>query len=200
MELTVECQKRPEGSKPNGLRQQGMVPAVLYGHQGAESVSLVVKAKTVEKLLKEGSVNNTLITLNVTDLPWNGKTLLREVQLHPWKGYPYHLSFFSVSAQESLTVAVPLNFTGEAKGVKDDGGVLDLVLTELQLNCAPDNIPETIDIDISQLEIGDSLHVHELVLPAGVTVASDADRVVITVLQPRVSATEDTGTTSGTGV
>ena len=91
MELAVECQKRAEGSKPNALRRSGLIPAVLYGHKGSESSSLTIKAKTVEHLLKKHAVNNTLIDLSIPDLSWSGKTLLREVQVHPWKGYPYHL-------------------------------------------------------------------------------------------------------------
>lgn len=94
--LTVECQKRPEGSKPNALRRSGMIPANLYGHNGAESISLAVNAKSLERLLKQAAVNKTLIELSVNDLSWRGKTLLREVQVHPAKGTPYHVSFFAV--------------------------------------------------------------------------------------------------------
>ena len=112
MELAVECQKRAEGSKPNALRRSGMIPAVLYGHKGCESISLTIKAKTVEQLLKKRVVNNALIDLSIPELSWSGKTLLREVQVHPWKGYPYHLSFFSVASQDSLEVELSLRFVG----------------------------------------------------------------------------------------
>ncbi len=94
--MTVEGQKRPEGSKPNALRRSGMIPANLYGHNVAESVSLTVDAKTAERLLKRVSVNKTLIELSVDEMSWRGKTLLREVQVHPAKGTLYHISFFAV--------------------------------------------------------------------------------------------------------
>ncbi|MHC5720014.1 MAG: 50S ribosomal protein L25, partial [Nostoc sp.] len=97
MAITVESLKRPEGSKPRALRRSGLIPANLYGHKGTESISLTIEAKTVERLLKRASVNNTLIDLNVTDIPWRGKALLRELQIHPAKGTPYHLSFFAVA-------------------------------------------------------------------------------------------------------
>lgn len=182
MELTIDCKKRPEGSKPNALRQGGQIPAVLYGHSGTESVGLTVEAKVVETLLKKAVVNNTVIQLNVTDLGWSGKTLLREVQTHSWKGKPYHLSFFSIASQGSVEVILPLHFVGESAGVKMSGGILDTVLTDLEVHCAPDKIPDAIEIDISNLKVGDALHVHELTLPDGVVASGDGDRVVVSVL------------------
>ena len=182
MELAVECQKRAEGSKPNALRRSGLIPAVLYGHKGSESISLTIKAKTVEHLLKKHVVNNALIDLSIPDLSWSGKTLLREVQVHPWKGYPYHLSFFSVATQDSLGVELSLRFVGEAVGVKLEGGILDTVLTQLAVKCKPDSIPEAIEVEISNLKVGDALHIHELVLPEGVVALGEPDQVVVTVL------------------
>jgi large subunit ribosomal protein L25 len=95
MTVTVETQKRPEGSKPKALRRSGLIPANLYGHNGAESISLVVDAKVVERLLKKAAVNKTEIELSIPELQWTGKTILREVQIHPAKGTPYHISFFA---------------------------------------------------------------------------------------------------------
>jgi large subunit ribosomal protein L25 len=94
MAITVESQKRPEGSKPNALRRSGLIPANLYGHKGAESISLVLNAKVVERLLKQAIPNKTEIQLDIPELEWSGKTVLREVQIHPAKGTTYHLSFF----------------------------------------------------------------------------------------------------------
>lgn len=193
MELTIECKKRPEGSKPNAMRRQGQLPAVLYGHNGAESVSLVMDLKAAETLVKKASLNNTLITLNVTDLPWSGKALLREVQAHPWRGSLYHLSFFSVGQQESLQVTVPLHFVGTSVGVKQEGGSLDTVLNGLEIACAPGNIPETIEVDVSEMHPGDAIHVGDLKVPAGVTILGDPDRVVVTVLGRGGQVSEEVG-------
>ncbi|MBD6615847.1 50S ribosomal protein L25/general stress protein Ctc [Komarekiella sp. 'clone 1'] len=187
MALTVECQKRPEGSKPRALRRSGEIPANLYGHKGTESISLTINAKTVERLLKKASVNNTLIDLNVTDIPWRGKTLLRELQIHPAKGTPYHLSFFAVAGHGDTTVEVRLRFVGNAVGVKQEGGVLDTVITELQVSCAPENIPDVIEIDVSNMQIGDSLHIHEIVFPEGVTALAEPERLVASVLPPQIN-------------
>lgn len=99
MEVTVECQKRAEGSKPRALRRSGLIPATLYGHKGAESECLTVGAKTVETLLKSTKVNDTVVQLEIPELSWSGKVLLREVQTHPWKRTNvYHLSFFAVAS------------------------------------------------------------------------------------------------------
>lgn len=182
MELTIECKKRPDGSKPNALRRQGQTPAVLYGHDGTQSVALTLDTKTAETLVRKASLNNTLIQLNVTDLPWSGKTLLREVQSHPWRGSLYHLSFFSVSAQEKLEVTVPLHFVGTPVGVKLEGGSLDTVLNDLTVACTPTNIPETIEVDVSNLHAGESLQVNQLTLPPGIEVIGESDRVVAIIL------------------
>ena len=183
MELTIECQKRPEKTNPNTLRRNGLIPAVLYGHNGAESISLTMKAKSAETLLKKASINSTIIDLNIPELSWSGKTLLREVQSHPAKGFIYHLSFFSVAAQTSVEVEIPLHYVGEAVGVKLNGGMLDPVMTQLQVQCPPDQIPDAIEIDVSALMVGDALHIRELGLPAGVTAIGDPNQVVVSVLR-----------------
>jgi large subunit ribosomal protein L25 len=193
MELTVECKQRQAGTKPNALRRSGLIPAVLYGHKGVESVSLTVDAKVAERLLEKASVNNTVIDLKVADMGWSGKTLLREVQVHPWKRFPYHLSFFAIAAHGPLDVEVPLHFVGEATGVKNDGGLLDTVLTQLQVRCASDKILDSIEIDVSNLEVGSGLSVRDIILPEGVTALTDGDQRVVTVLASR-TADQDTAT------
>lgn len=191
MELTVECQKRPEGRNPRDLRRSGLVPAVLYGHKGTESVELTLKAKVAETLLKKATVNNTLIQLDIPELPWKGSTLLREVQTHPWKSKEvYHLSFFSVAAHGAIDVEVPLHFVGEAVGVKA-GGVLEPVITQIRVHCDPDKIPEAVEVDVSNLGIGDSLQINQLVLPEGITALNEQDLTIAIIIAPR-AATEAT--------
>lgn len=188
MELTVECQKRPEGSKPNALRRAGLIPAVLYGHNGTESVALSVSAKEAEVLLKKATVNNTLIKVNIPELPWSGQALLREVQSHPWKSKElYHLSFFSVAAHGEIDLTVPVHFVGEAAGIKA-GGVLDPVITELNIHCSPDKIPESIEVDVSNLEVGDSIQVEQIAVPEGVAVLNEPGTTVVTIAAPRTAA------------
>jgi len=190
MQITIDCHKRATGSKPNALRRSGQIPAVLYGHKGNESLELTIDAKKAEFLVRDASVNNTLIDVNVPEVPWTGKALLREIQVHPWKRYIYHLSFFSVSAESVLEITVPLHFVGEAYGVKQESGVMESELTELTVKCLPDRIPQSIEIDVTDLKVGDALHVHELPLPEGVTAQGEASRVVVMISATRAGTGE----------
>ncbi|WP_346291020.1 50S ribosomal protein L25/general stress protein Ctc [Sphaerothrix gracilis] len=186
-DLSIQCQQRDFSQKPKAIRREGRLPAVLYGHKGAESVALTVDAKEAETLLRYAAVNNTLVTVKVPDISWSGKALLREVQTHPWKNIVNHISFFSIAAQDEVEVVVPLSYTGEAAGVIQDGGTLDTLINDLAIKCPPDSIPETIEIDVSGLNVGDILRVGDLVLPKGVTAVADPEKSVVTVLAPTVS-------------
>jgi len=159
MDLTINCAQRASDEKTKKLRREGTLPAVLYGHDGTASVSLKVSNYDAEALLRKATINKSVITINVPDMPWSGKVILREVQKHPWKNKLHHLSFFSIASQEFIEVSMPINFVGEAIGVTDKGGTLDMVLTEVQLKCPPNAIPQSLDVDISGLDIGDALHV-----------------------------------------
>ena len=191
MELSIECQKRDISVNPRALRREGQIPAVLYGHDGDASVSLTVDQRSAERLVRSASVNNTLVNVSVPDMPWNGQALLREVQTHPWKDNIYHLSFFSIASQSSVDVVVSVNYTGTAKGVKDEGGTLDILVSELAIRCAPGSIPETVDIDVSELAVGENLHISDLKLPAGVEAISDTDKTLVNVAAPRTVASDE---------
>ena len=190
MELSIECSKRAPKAKPNALRREGLMPVVLYGHKGTESMSLTMDQKDAEILLRKASVNNTLINVNVPDMSWKGKALLREVQAHPWKSMVYHLSFFAVKATDSIEANVALNFVGEPKGVREEGGVLNTELNEITLKCKAGDIPEGIDVDVSDMGLGDTLTLSQLVLPADSEAIGEPDQAIATVLQPRKPETE----------
>ena len=190
MDLTIKCATRAADEKPKQLRREGTLPAVLYGHDGSNSVPLKLSNYDAEALLRKATVNKSVITVNVPDLPWNGKVILREVQKHPWKNKLHHLSFFSIASQSEIEVSMPLHFVGDAVGVANKGGTLDTVMTEVQLKCPPDAIPQSLDVDVSDMDIGDALHVGELKLPAGTSVDLDPNLLVVSVLAPRKAATE----------
>lgn len=190
MELKIDCAQRAADEKPKKLRREGSLPAVLYGHDGDTSIALKLSNYDAEALLRKAAVNKSVITVNVPDLPWSGKVILREVQKHPWKNKLHHLSFFSIASQSEIEVSMPINFVGEAVGVTDEGGTLDMVMTEIQLKCPPDAIPQSLDVDVSEMNIGDALHVGEIKLPAGSSVAADPKLLVVSVLAPRTVATD----------
>ncbi|MBW4443212.1 MAG: 50S ribosomal protein L25 [Plectolyngbya sp. WJT66-NPBG17] len=99
MPFSIEAQKRPEGSKPNALRRDGKIPATLYGHNGAESIQLVVDSKLAGFLVRDAAVNTSKIDVTIPELSWNGQVVMREVQKHPWKGFIYHIAFFQQKGQ-----------------------------------------------------------------------------------------------------
>jgi len=111
MEVTLECKSRTESTKARALRREGFIPANLYGHKGAESISLVLSQKEVVNLLKKASVNNTLVNLIISDLDLQGKVLIREVQTHPWKRQIHYVSFFSPSDDRAVEVILPITIT-----------------------------------------------------------------------------------------
>ena len=138
MDLTIDCTQRAPEDKPKRLRREGVLPAVLYGHDGAASMSLKLSNYDAEALLRKATVNKSVITVNVTAAKWSGKVILREVQKHPWKNKLHHLSFFSIASQDFIEVSMPINFMGEAIGVANKGGTLDTVMTEVQMKSPPD--------------------------------------------------------------
>ncbi|TVP67601.1 MAG: 50S ribosomal protein L25/general stress protein Ctc [Leptolyngbya sp. LCM1.Bin17] len=185
MELTIECKARDPKAKANALRRQGLMPAVLYGHNGTESMSLTVDQKAADLLLRKAAVNNTMIALTIPDQSWTGKALLREVQSHPWKNLVYHLSFFAVKAQDEVEVGVVLNFVGEPVGVRNEGGVLNTEINEVTVRCKAVDIPESIDVDVSGLALGDSLTLADLQLSDGSEIVGEPEQAIATVLQAR---------------
>ena len=184
MEITLECKSRPEGTKPRALRREGFIPANLYGHKGAESISLVLGQKDAINLLKKASVNNTLVDLNVSDLDWKGTVLIREVQAHPWKRDLHHISFFCPSADKEVEVVVPLKIVGKSIGISQ-GGILEQSATQVKIRCLPDRIPEVLEMDISNVDIAQNFQVRDLVLAEGLVVLDDPNKNLIGISAPR---------------
>jgi large subunit ribosomal protein L25 len=167
------------------LRRDGKVPAVIYGHH-REPQSLAVDAKDLERLLDRVTAS-TVINLTVSGDA--RRTLIREIQRHPFKRHVLHIDFQELVAGEKVTVAVPLIYHGTPEGVRS-GGMLDQIMHELTLKADPASIPDHIDVDVSGLAIGKPLHVSDLTLPAGVEVLAEDTATVAVVSAPR-TATEE---------
>jgi large subunit ribosomal protein L25 len=163
------------------LRVAGKIPAVVYG-KGRDAQSVTLDPKALETLLhKSGAGLNTLI-----DLAVGGRTdtvLVKELQRHPVHGQYLHVDFFQVDLTQKITVSIPIHFTGKARGV-EFGGILDHPLRELEVECLPRAIPEFVEVDVSALEIGQSIHVSDLRLPEGVEVKTDPTLPVASVVLP----------------
>ncbi len=169
------------------LRAAGRIPAVVYGH-GEESRALSVDALELERLFSRIAVESTLIQLEIDGKP-GARVLVREVQDHPYRPEVLHVDFYQVHAGERVNVEVPLRLVGNAEGVRE-GGVLEQALHTLSVRCLPDQIPDAIEVDVSALKVGDSLHVRDIALPAGVELHGDPDGTVCSVGAPTVAALE----------
>lgn len=170
------------------LRQTGYIPAVIYGH-GEKTRSVAVDAHELELLFSRVHVENTIIDLNVEGEKKPIRALVREVQTHPARGQIVHVDFYQIHAGEVINIKIPINFVGTAAGVKA-GGILQHTMDELDVEVSSDNIPERIDIDVSALEIGDSVHVSDLTIPAGVKVLDMPERSVCSVSPPQAGVPE----------
>ncbi len=168
------------------LRQNGQTPAVVYGH-GRSPQSLTIATRELERLLDTVAVSTTVVELSFDGT--NARTLIREVQRHPFKKQVLHVDFQELVAGEKVTVRVPLVFVGTAEGVKS-GGVLEEVMHELEIEVDPSSIPNHIDIDVTPLTIGHGIHVSDIKLPAGVEAITDPDATVCTVVAPRTVVEE----------
>lgn len=173
------------------LRQSGRIPGVIYGH-GREPQPLSLDNREVERLLERIAVSSTVVEVALDGK--TARTLIREIQRHPFKKQILHVDFQELVAGELVTVSVPLVFVGTAEGVKNGGGILEQIMHELEVECDPANIPNHIDVDVTNVALGHSIHVGELALPAGVTALDDEDATVCAVSAPRaVSETPAAG-------
>jgi large subunit ribosomal protein L25 len=157
------------------LRTAGSIPAVIYGH-GREPQPLAINTYSLERLLEKISYRTTVIELDLGTV--TAKTLIREIQRHPFKKLILHVDFQELVAGEKVTVSVPLVFIGIPEGVRTGGGILDQVMHELEITVDPSSIPNHIDVDVTALTIGHSLHVRDVKMPEGVEVLDAEDATV----------------------
>jgi len=169
------------------LRAAGRTPAILYGH-GEQTSQISVDSHELGVLFSHISVENTIITLNIEGVP-EVRALVREVQIHPASRRILHVDFYQIHAGERLEMDVPLHFVGASAGVKA-GGILHPNFNSLPIRCLAEQIPSAIDVDVSALDIGDTLHTTDLILPAGVTTDLDPEAVICSVTPPTVVTAE----------
>ena len=182
--LSAEARTETGKGVARKLRSAGRVPAVVYGH-AREAQALSLQTRELEKLLSSIATGSTVVELTLDGA--TTKTLIREVQRHPFKKQILHVDFQELVAGEKVTVSIPLVFVGTAAGAKA-GGVLDQVMHEIEIEVDPSDIPNHIDVDVSALEIGKSIHVSDLPIPAGVEVLSDPEATVCVLSAPKAAA------------
>lgn len=173
------------------LRATGKVPAVVYGH-GDKNVPLALDRHELELLLHAISVENTVISL-VTDGGTGKDVLIRDVQMHPYRPEVLHVDFIQLHAGEVIRMKIPVRLSGNPAGVRDEGAVLDQVIYDLEVECLPGNIPEAFEVDVSNLDVGESIRVHDVSFP-NVRILADGDLPIASVVPPTVEPVADADT------
>jgi large subunit ribosomal protein L25 len=185
--LSIVAEKREEQGKgvARSLRRDGMVPAVLYRGGGSQSIKLV--KKDLAKLINSMSGEQVMVDLQFKDGE-KKLALLKDYQVDPIRGELLHTDFFEVSLTEEVRIPIHVTTVGEPIGVRRDGGILQHTLREVMIECLPDKIPGKTVVDISKLEVGQSIHVSDLKFEEGIKVLTDLNDVIVTVVEAMVEA------------
>jgi large subunit ribosomal protein L25 len=188
-ELKIEVQERKEvgSSASRRLRAAGRLPAVVYGG-GKDPMPIVVDRKTAQDLLRQGGGANTVFLLKLAGTGKSRHVMTRDISIDPISRQVVHIDFQRIDMTDKVRVSVPIQLEGLPVGVKNEGGVLDFINREVEVECLPADIPSAIEIDVSGLAIGDHLDTSDLVLPKGVTLEEDSPRVIASVAHSRVAA------------
>jgi len=185
-EIILESELRAETGrgKVKDLRDAGFIPAVVYSG-GKDSTPVKVSRSTLIKLIHHHRIEGVVISLKIKDDKKKSRPcLIKEIQYEPVHGDIVHVDFNEISLTKAIKVNVPVTAKGEAVGVKQEGGSLEHVLWEVEVECLPTNIPKEIEVDITNLKLGEGVHVRDIVLPSGVKILNDPNAVVISIAAP----------------
>jgi large subunit ribosomal protein L25 len=191
MEATLKAEPRSGRGKNEArrLRAAGKIPAVVYGTEKNKALEIAVDPRTLLRILHSESGVNTLIGLDGAGLSSGGKVLVKEYQLDPIDHKLLHADFYAVAMDKAIEVTVPIVIKGEPKGVKQQGGVVDFVNREIEVECLPGDIPEHIDVDISELMLHQGIRVRDLPKNDKWKPVSDIDMMIVHVVTVKVEET-----------
>lgn len=186
--LNAETRETSGKGAARSLRREGLLPAVIY--RAGDSTPLKINEKELLSLFRHTDGRLTLLNLEFKDKS-KKLAILKKCQVHPVYGNILHVDFQEIAANEEITILVGVNLLGESIGVKMESGILEHRLRQLEIKCLPDNVPAHIDIDISELAAGHSLHVSDLTPPEDVTIMADPKEVIVAVTLPSLEVEED---------
>ncbi len=166
------------------LRRQGFIPAIFYGPD-TEPLAISVDVSDLELVYKKSGSGQLLVNLDIPDLDKPKSAMVKELQTHPVSNNFLHADFYEVAMDRKIKVMVPVTTTGKSVGV-ELGGILQVVRRELEILCLPLSIPEAIEVDVTELDVGDSVHVEEIPLSDEIEIIHDVNFTVITVVAPKV--------------
>ena len=191
MEATLAAVTRAGRGKNEArrLRRDNQMPAVVYGGETPGGAAIAVNPKSLLRILHSESGVNTLIALSV-DGGKSSQVLVKEFQLDPISQELLHVDFYRLAMDKAITVTVPVVLKGEPAGVKQQAGVLDFVHREVQIECMPTEIPENLEVDVSELMIGDGVRLSELLTDVSWTPVSEPEMLLVHVIAPRVEEEE----------
>lgn len=189
--LTARVRESKGKGAAKRLRKNNQIPAIFYG-PNIEPIMLVVDYPELESIIKQGTGENVILDLQL-ELHHGTETrraMLKELLIDPIKDTCLHADFYEISMDKKITVAVPIHLLNTPVGVTNEG-ILQHVRRELTISCLPDKLIESLDIDVSGLDIGDSLHVRDIELPEGITTSEDDDLTIAVVAAPTVMPEEE---------
>lgn len=186
------------GKRPvRRLRQEGLVPGVIYGRD-TTPISVTVNHRELARLLHSKSGEHMLVTLRLQgDAAWEKPALVKSLQHDLLDGHVVHVDFHAIVLTERIRVGVAIVLKGEPVGVKQDGGILEHFLREIEVECLPTEIPANIEVDIAPLKIGDAIHVRDLAVPANTKMLTDPAGVIASIQAPKIEKpAEETAATT----
>jgi large subunit ribosomal protein L25 len=186
MALSISAEERDATGKSNNrkLREGERIPAVVYGRK-IDNKNLHVHAPELRSVLKEGAVSNVLVELNVEGETDPREVLIKDVDIHPVESSLQHVDFHEVSPEDTVQVKVPVNLNGPSVGVEQEGGILFQPVREVMVECKATEIPEQVDVDITELDIGDVLFIRDIPTTSAVEILDDEDRTLVSIQPPK---------------
>jgi large subunit ribosomal protein L25 len=192
METTLQAVKRGDKGKNEArrLRAAGRLPGIVYGRtpasKKADTLAVTVEPKELSRILHSESGANTLITLKIDGEP-DAQVLVKEYQVDPISHHLLHADFYRVAMDKAITVTVPIVLRGEARGVKQQDGILDFVTRQIAIECLPGNIPESLEVDVSELMINQGIRVRDLTTDGKWTPVSEGETMLVHVVPPKAA-------------
>jgi large subunit ribosomal protein L25 len=195
-EMSLQVEKRERTGK-GGCRQarmRGLIPAVVYG-SGKDSVPIQVDRKTFVEMMRKAGSENPILMLKLSDTGQERHAMIRDMQRNPVSRQVIHIDFQRIEMTDKVRVTVPVELAGTAYGVKVEGGLIDFVVREVHVECLPGDIPNHLELDVTELHAGQHAAAKDLKLPEGVALLDDPERVILSVVHAR---TEEPGAEGGT--
>ncbi len=181
--VELRTERRDAGkASTKRVRADGRIPAVFYGH-GIDPLSLSVDAKTFRSVIHGEAGTNVILKLKIEGKRGDHTAIIKEIQRHPVKDYFFHIDFLKIAMDEKIQARIPVNVIGESVGVRE-GGVLQHGLWEIEVEALPTDLPENIEIDVSELEIGGAVRVADLVTSEDIAILTDPEETVLSVVPP----------------